>query len=164
MRASSACVFVFLAGLWALPGCTQRRPAVDGAAHGDSAAAQRTSQAAQPMDTDSFPMQRLSNDGSYLVACRPRPDPIPFNEPFELDLLILHPDTRTALRDVQVSVDADMPEHRHGMNTRPRVRGHADGSLSVSGMHFFMAGYWEIYVDIERDGVVERAQFGVTLE
>jgi hypothetical protein len=164
MRVSLACLFVFLACLSALPGCTQRRPAEEGASDRSADAMEQPAEAGRSVDLDSFPMQAVSNDGSYLVACRPRPDPVPFNEPFELDLVVLRPDTRTPVVDAQVFVDADMPEHRHGMNTRALVRRNADGSLSVSGMHFFMAGYWEIYVDIERDGVVERAQFGLTLD
>lgn len=164
MRITVACTILFLAGLSALPGCGLRRPQVEGTAQRGGAAKEQSSGPAQPVDTDSFPMRTISSDGSYVVVCRPRPDPIPLNELFELDLFVLHPRLRTPVGEVRVMVDADMPEHRHGMNTRPQIRPNPDGSLRVSGMHLFMPGYWEIYVDIERDGVIERAQFGLTLE
>ena len=65
--------------------------------------------------------------------------------------------------DVQLQVDADMPEHRHGMNTSPEVVAN-NGVFEVSGMLFHMPGYWELYFDVTNDGLTERAQSSMELD
>lgn len=113
-----------------------------------------------------FPMRRLSNDGGYLVGCRIGATPTPMNDMFSLELVVLDAATRRPIdAAVSIGIDADMPEHRHGMNTRPKVApGERPGVFQVSGMLFHMPGYWEIYVDLTRHGVTERAQFPVELK
>jgi len=112
-----------------------------------------------------YPLRGWSNAGGYFVALRPSEHPLPLNEPFELEVLVLDANDWTrAPGDIGVTVDADMPEHLHGMNTRPRVRRGGGGVWQVEGMLMHMPGYWEIYVDVTVAGVTERAQFAVTLE
>lgn len=66
--------------------------------------------------------------------------------------------------DVYVNVDAAMPHHGHGMNVVPSVTKLSDGYFSVEGMLLHMPGRWELYFDITRKGVTERAQTEVFLE
>ena len=106
-----------------------------------------------------------SNDGSFVVAWRLVPEPLPLNESFGLDVRVLN--ESGALRDVQsvsLAVDAAMPEHGHGMNVVPTVIQVADAQFQVRGMRFHMPGRWELYFDITRGGVTERAQVEVHLE
>ena len=91
-----------------------------------------------------------------------RPNPIPTNEPFELDLF-LQRDNRP-VEGARLAVDAAMPQHRHGMNTQPVVTATSPGRFHVSGMQFHMPGRWELYFDITEGAVTERAQFEVNLE
>jgi len=51
-----------------------------------------------------------------------------------------------------LSVDARMPEHRHGMNYRPEVKRLAPGRWRAEGLMFHMPGRWELafFVDGER--------------
>lgn len=109
----------------------------------------------------------VSNGGAYRVRYQTRPQPIPMNEPFAIDVEI-EPVTRNGDEgqpsEIMLHVDADMPEHGHGMNTRPQVERRGPGRFAVSGMLFHMPGYWEVYLDITRDHRTERAQFEVTLE
>jgi len=41
------------------------------------------------------------------------------------------------------SANASMPEHRHGMNYKPSIRGSGDGRFRVEGWVFHMPGRWE---------------------
>ncbi|MCZ6598178.1 MAG: hypothetical protein O7B99_11115, partial [Planctomycetota bacterium] len=61
-----------------------------------------------------------SRAGMFLAAWRPVPDPIPNNEPFELEVRVFDAEG-APLVGVQVFVNAWMPEHRHGMPRRPRA-------------------------------------------
>jgi hypothetical protein len=84
---------------------------------------------------------------------------------FELSVWVSTAQDRTkALNNMQLQVDAVMPEHDHGMNTKPKTSANPDGSFTVAGMLFHMPGHWELYCDVTREGVTERAQFDVELE
>lgn len=123
--------------------------------------------ASQPraIDVSKYPLQAESNDGGYFVAGLPNVNPPPLNEPFEMEIAVFRAADRIhPLRDIQLSFDADMPEHRHGMNTVATVRDNGDGTYSISGVQLHMPGFWELYADITENGVTERAQFNLTLE
>jgi hypothetical protein len=107
----------------------------------------------------------LSNGGVYYVTYRTMPDPIPLNQMFSIDVRVYDGASReTAAQDIALRADGRMPAHRHGMNTAPRVEALGPGHFRVRGMLLHMPGEWELDFDIEKDGVVERAQFAVTLE
>ena len=102
--------------------------------------------------------QVASTIGNYQVHYE-LPDPIPLNEPFSLKAWVGPKPEST-----QLVVDAGMPHHHHGMNQQPQIEQQADGSYTVDGMLFHMPGYWEIYFDITRGPVTERAQVSVEIE
>ncbi len=107
----------------------------------------------------------MSNDGSYFVAYTRTPDPIPLNKMFTLSVSVGSAQDRArALTGIELHADAAMPEHDHGMNTRPKVKTNPDGTFTVRGMLFHMPGRWELYLDVVRAGITERAQFEVRLE
>jgi hypothetical protein len=63
-----------------------------------------------------------------------------------------------------VSVNADMPAHGHGMITEPVVIKIDETHYRVDGMMLHMPGYWEIYVEVSRNGQSERFMVPLTLE
>ena len=106
-----------------------------------------------------------SSAGTYVVRFRSAPEPLPDNEDFTLDVWVFDvawPDQ--PLGDVQLSVDAEMPQHGHGMNLRPKVEPGADGRFHVTGMLFHMTGEWQLYFDVTRGAITERAQYELVLE
>lgn len=131
-----------------------------------SAAAPGSKPASGPtIDVEAYPLRAASVEDSFFVVCRPTPYPVPLNQQFSLEVRVLQSRERpTLVSDIVVAVDADMPEHGHGMNTTPKVNASPDGRYAVSGMLFHMAGDWEIYVDVTCNGVTERAVLPVTLE
>lgn len=108
-------------------------------------------------------MEAVSNAGKYFVSVTTHPSPIPDNELFELDLYIAAAAHRDKpLTDIDVRVDAQMPEHQHGMVTQPNLVRVGD-HFRVEGMQFHMSGHWELYVDISAGGETERAQFRIEM-
>jgi hypothetical protein len=71
-------------------------------------------------------------------------------------------DATRPLTDVALAVDASMPEHQHGMTRRPIVKRTENGGFRVEGLLFHMPGRWELYFDVTRAAITERAQ--VTME
>ena len=63
-----------------------------------------------------------------------------------------------------VTVEAQMPAHRHGMNTRPhREQLDADRFL-FRGLLFHMAGEWEVVVEAAQGRVRDRATARLVIE
>lgn len=103
--------------------------------------------------------------GTYYIAYATDPAAIPLNASFSIEAQVLEGgrDGRAA-RDVALAVDARMPEHEHGMNVEPVVRPIGPGRFRVEGLLFHMAGFWQMYFDVTRGAVTERAIVRVDLE
>jgi hypothetical protein len=48
--------------------------------------------------------------------------------------------------------DPYMPQHGPGASTVPAVTAQGGGAFSVAAIDFFMAGYWELYLDLTPPG------------
>ena len=106
-----------------------------------------------------------SNDGAFIVEWETLPAPIPVNEFFIIDVRVLDAGNHGApAMDVELSVDAAMPQHRHGMNHSPEIRQVGPGHWRVQDMLFHMPGDWVIYFDISRDDVIRRAQVSIEVD
>ena len=65
---------------------------------------------------------------------------------------------------VLTRLDADMPEHRHGMNYRPTLAAKDDGRYEAEGLLFHMPGRWRLRFDVEHGGRRTRLATEVVLE
>ena len=108
----------------------------------------------------------LSNDGGYWIVAAPSPPDVPLNETFSLDVWVFDGNERSNPTDPEtgLTLDADMPAHRHGMVRRPRVIPVEPGKFRVEGMRLHMPGRWQIYFDVRRRGITERGQIDLDLE
>lgn len=97
----------------------------------------------------------------YVVAWRPRPAPIRLGEFFALDIAVCARDGTSP--PAALRVDAQMPEHRHGMNYRPSVARAGDGRYVASGLLFHMPGRWEFAFDLRAAEHGETLRASVTI-
>jgi hypothetical protein len=108
--------------------------------------------------------EAVTRGGGYRVSWAPRPDPIPLNEPFELDVTVLSAADGTPVADASLVVEASMPSHGHGMLRHPRVMTRdAQGRYRVAGMLFHMSGHWVLGVTVVRKSVADTVEFDVEL-
>ena len=63
-----------------------------------------------------------------------------------------------------LKVDAQMPAHRHGMNSRATVEQTAPGRFLARGLMFHMPGVWQFMFDVQVPGGSERATRDVDLK
>ncbi len=106
----------------------------------------------------SAPAALVSMEKRYFVTYELQPTAIPLNQPFQIRVAVFLDEERLRpARDIELQVDARMPQHRHGMIRHPRVFPEGAGRYRVEGMLFHMPGRWELYFDITADGVTERA-------
>ncbi|MGQ3297845.1 hypothetical protein [Reyranella sp.] len=99
--------------------------------------------------------------GQYLMAFRPDPLRIEVGEPFAL---IVNVCTRSGDSAELLAVDANMPEHRHGMNYRASIVDRGDGRFRAEGLVFHMPGRWEITFDVRGGEDSERLTHDIILK
>lgn len=131
--------------------------AVEGAGQGSPGAAGSACEAA-----DFAPRGRLESPTTVLVY-RTRPEAIEIGRHFAVDAIVCAR-SGAAGPVTGLRVDAQMPEHRHGMNYRPRVSPAGDGRFTAEGFLFHMPGRWRLQFDVERGGRTERLETDVILE
>ncbi len=95
-----------------------------------------------------------------VVLFQPRPAPIKVGELFALDIEVCV--TKGELRGV--AVDANMPEHKHGMNYKPVVKKSADDTWAATGLMFHMPGRWQFVFDVDTGAGRERVLHNLTVE
>jgi hypothetical protein len=110
----------------------------------------------------SWPAKRKTDGGSYTVTIQPDGGSITENKHFSL-IVLLEPAAQAGT-PVSVSVDADMPSHGHGMNTKPETIDEGGGRYRANGMLFHMAGEWSIAVEVSTGATKETAFFPVSIE
>ncbi len=106
-----------------------------------------------------------SNGGRYVVRVRQPDDGFVRGTPLALDVRVALADAPTAtLKDVALALDADMPEHLHGINRVPRIERRPDGTFRVENLYLHMPGWWELFFDVRQGPWTERAQLRVDVE
>ena len=114
-----------------------------------------------PKDLD-YSRTRASVGGLYRATIRPTGDSIPKGR---LQRWTLHLETTsgTVVDSAVVTMDGGMPQHGHGLPTKPRVtRALGNGDHLVEGVKFNMGGWWVVKFRVDapagRDSVVFNVQ------
>lgn len=90
----------------------------------------------------------------YTVAYTTTPAPIVVGQHFAVDFAIC---PRAGAKAPQaVRVDANMPEHKHGMNYRAGVTSAGHGGWRAEGLLFHMRGRWDLTFDVVTGNTTER--------
>lgn len=109
-------------------------------------------------------IEKTTADGRVVVRISPGATRFPVNEHFTLSVVVVSADTGRPL-DILVAIDADMPEHKHGMNVKPVLEKTGPGAYAAKGMLLHMLGKWEIETTLlTPSGATERLLFPLMLE
>jgi YtkA-like len=113
--------------------------------------------AGPPKDLD-YSRTRTSEAGRYRATIHPQGDTIPQGK---LQRWTLHVETTAGVPvdSGDFAVDGGMPQHGHGLPTKPRVtRALGNGDHLVEGLKFNMGGWWVVKFRVNagagRDSVV----------
>jgi hypothetical protein len=115
-----------------------------------------------PKDLD-YSRTRQSENGLYRGTIRPQGDSIPQGR---LQRWTLHLETvgGAPVDTATVSVDGGMPQHGHGLPTKPRVtRALGNGDHLVEGMKFNMGGWWVVKFRVDATPGSDSLVFNVKL-
>ena len=106
---------------------------------------------------------RPSEGGLYRATIVPQGDSIPQGR---LQRWTLHLETATGapVDSAAVAVDGGMPQHGHGLPTKPRVtRALGNGDHLVEGMKFNMGGWWVVKFRVDATAGKDSVVFNVKL-
>ena len=111
-----------------------------------------------------YSLTRLSNNGVYRATYSSSDTPVPVNQ---LHSWKLHVETASGqpVDNAAISIFGDMPQHGHGMPTKPQVTQNlGNGDYLVEGMKFQMGGWWKIDFTIEANGQSDQVSFNLMLQ
>lgn len=106
----------------------------------------------------------LSDNGLFRVSFTASLDPITINQ---MHTWTLHVETADGkvVEDAVILVDGGMPQHGHGLPTRPQVTQYlGNGDYLVEGLKFQMGGWWEVKFNISAGGQSDDVTFNLILE
>ena len=116
--------------------------------------------AGKPLNTDE---QILSEKGHYVVKWQLiERDNIPLNQYFALNVYLSEP-LKPANYPLELSINAGMQAHNHGMHTKPVIQRRTNQHFVVEGMLFHMPGTWQIEFTISRGIIRDTARLEVVL-
>lgn len=119
--------------------------------------------AAPPSHLD-LSLRQASAQGRYLVQLEPPAAAPAINQMHSWQIKLSAPDG-TPVRNARIAVDGGMPQHGHGLPTRPQVtRKLAEGSYLMEGMKFSMTGWWEIKLAIQAAEGADTVVFNTVVE
>lgn len=116
-----------------------------------------------PPDLD-YSLTRLSANGVYRVTYSSSTTPVPVNQLHSWQLHIETADGKP-VDDATITIFGDMPQHGHGMPTKPQVTQNlGNGDYLVEGMKFQMGGWWVIDFTIDANGQSDKVSFNLMLK
>jgi hypothetical protein len=116
-----------------------------------------------PPPTDEFGLgPRASAEGLYRATAEPA-ESIRVRRLHSWTLRVEHA-SGAPVDDAEITVDGGMPQHGHGLPTRPRVtKALGGGAYQVEGMRFSMGGWWVVTFDIVTPAGTDRVTFNLDL-
>jgi hypothetical protein len=114
-----------------------------------------------PKDLD-LSRTRASASGLLRATIEPRGDTIPRNR---LHVWTLHLETAAGapLDSARIAVDGGMPQHGHGLPTKPVARALGQGDYAVEGMKFNMGGWWVVKFRVQSAAGADSVVFNLSL-
>src|SRR3990167_4354900 len=108
--------------------------------------------AAPPEDLN-LQLTRPTVERKFVVVLQPPTKAVPINHIHSWQIKVTSP-TGAPVSHAQIAVDGGMPQHGHGLPTRPLITPMSvDGTYLLEGMKFSMTGWWEIKLAIQaREG------------
>jgi hypothetical protein len=116
-----------------------------------------------PSDLD-YSTTRMSEQMRFKVGYASDLGSVPVNQ---MQSWTLHVETSDGqpVENATIAVDGDMPQHGHGLPTRPQVTRYlGNGDYRVEGLKFHMPGWWVMDFVVTADGQTDQVHFNMLLK
>lgn len=116
-----------------------------------------------PSDLD-YSTTLPSEQGLYKIGYSSDLGAVPVNQ---MQSWTLHVETAGGqpVENATITVDGDMPQHGHGLPTRPQVTRYVgNGDYKVEGLKFHMPGWWVMDFVVTVNGQSDQVRFNLMLK
>ena len=121
------------------------------------------SRAARPAAEDFGPGPRTSAQGLYVATLQGATDLEP-RKMYTLQAAVVDSKSGQPVTGASITIDGGMPQHGHGLPTRPRVtKDLGNGAYEISGVRFNMGGWWELKLTITTPAGTDTVTFNLSL-
>ena len=108
-------------------------------------------------------LTRPSVENKYVVTLQPPARQAAINQLHAWQVKLVSP-AGVPVPNARIKVDGGMPQHGHGLPTRPQVTQEgANGTYLIEGMKFSMTGWWEIKLAIDGPAGADRVTFNTVV-
>jgi hypothetical protein len=115
-----------------------------------------------PADLD-LARSKPTDAGLYVGSFEPELDPLAVGPIHSWTVEITTADG-TPVEHARIAIEGGMPQHGHGLPTRPQVTAElGEGRYLVEGMKFNMPGWWTIELEVEGPAGTDSATFNLVL-
>ena len=115
-----------------------------------------------PSDLD-LSLTRATADSKVVVTLQPPATPAAINQLHTWQVRLATP-AGAPIAHARIKVDGGMPQHGHGLPTRPQVTQElSDGTYLIEGMKFSMTGWWEIKLAIKSPEGSDKVTFNTVV-
>ena len=106
---------------------------------------------------------RPTVDKKYVVTLQPPAAPAAINQLHSWQVRVAS-SAGAPVAHARITVDGGMPQHGHGLPTRPQVTQELpDGTYLIEGMKFSMTGWWEIKLAIDSPEGADKVTFNTVV-
>jgi hypothetical protein len=117
----------------------------------------------RPAESEFGAGPRTSAQGLYIARLEGASD-LKARKMYTLQVTVLDGASGQAVTEAAIAVDGGMPQHGHGLPTRPRVtRNLGNGSYEISGLRFNMGGWWELKLTITTPAGTDTVTFNLSV-
>ncbi len=108
-------------------------------------------------------LTRPSAENKYVVTLQPPATPAAINQLHTWQVKLAS-STGAPIAHARISVDGGMPQHGHGLPTKPQVTQELSaGTYLIEGMKFSMTGWWEIKLAIDSPEGADKVTFNTVV-
>jgi hypothetical protein len=115
-----------------------------------------------PSDLD-LSLSKATEHGLYVASLAADKSPIPVGAIHTWTVKVTTADGRPA-GGIAIAIDGGMPQHGHGLPTKPEVTSDlGGGNHLIEGMKFNMTGWWTLTVSVDGPKGADKATFNLVL-
>jgi len=108
-------------------------------------------------------LTRPTDDNRFVVTLQPPAKPAAINQLHSWQVRLASP-SGVPIEHARIQVDGGMPQHGHGLPTRPQVTQElAAGTYVIEGMKFSMTGWWQIKLAIDSPDGADKVSFNTVV-
>lgn len=102
---------------------------------------------------------RISTQSRYTATIKAPAEPLKPRRMMKLQVTIVDAAGKP-VDGARIEVDGGMPQHGHGLPTKPRVtKNLGEGRYEIEGLRFNMGGWWELHLAVDSPAGADRVTF-----